>query len=290
MSDKHDKHVDDLSGVETTGHVWDGIRELNNPLPRWWVWTFYATILWAIGYTVFYPAWPLLTSNTKGVLNQTNRSDFAAQMADAKAAQAVYLDKIAATPVDQIAADPELSQFAIAGGAAAFKVNCAPCHGSGAAGGKGYPNLNDDDWLWGGDINALYTTIAHGIRYDQDPDTRVSEMPAFAGILEPQQVKEVAAYVWSLTNTPSDPALVEPGKQVFAENCASCHGEDAKGGRDFGAPNLADAIWLKADGEAGIAAQVAAPKHGVMPAWTARLGDTTVKELAVFVHSLGGGE
>ncbi|MGR6469117.1 cytochrome-c oxidase, cbb3-type subunit III [Rhizobium sp. PAMB 3182] len=290
MSDKHDKHVDDLSGVETTGHVWDGIRELNNPLPRWWVWTFYATILWAIVYTIFYPAWPLLTSNTKGVLNQTNRSDFAAQMADAKAEQAVYLDKIAATPVDQIAANPELSQFAIAGGAAAFKVNCAPCHGSGAAGGMGYPNLNDDDWLWGGDVNAIYTTIAHGIRYDQDPDTRVSEMPAFADILEPQQVKEVAAYVWSLTSTPSDPALVEPGKQVFAENCASCHGEDAKGGRDFGAPNLADAIWLKADGEAGIAAQVAAPKHGVMPAWTARLGDTTVKELAVFVHSLGGGE
>ncbi|MGR6430527.1 cytochrome-c oxidase, cbb3-type subunit III [Rhizobium sp. PAMB 3174] len=290
MSDKHDKHVDDLSGVETTGHVWDGIRELNNPLPRWWVWTFYATILWAIVYTIFYPAWPLLTSNTKGVLNQTNRSDFAAQMADAKAEQAVYLDKIAATPVDQIAANPELSQFAIAGGAAAFKVNCAPCHGSGAAGGMGYPNLNDDDWLWGGDVNAIYTTIAHGIRYEQDPDTRVSEMPAFADILEPQQVKEVAAYVWSLTSTPSDPALVEPGKQVFAENCASCHGEDAKGGRDFGAPNLADAIWLKADGEAGIAAQVAAPKHGVMPAWTARLGDTTVKELAVFVHSLGGGE
>ncbi|PZU85802.1 MAG: cytochrome-c oxidase, cbb3-type subunit III [Shinella sp.] len=284
------KHIDEISGVETTGHEWDGIRELNNPMPRWWVYTFYLTILWAIGYTIAYPAWPLLKENTKGVLGFSSRAEVAAELNEAKAAQSVFVEKIAALPLAEIVANPELAQFATAGGAAAFKVNCTPCHGSGATGGVGYPNLNDDDWLWGGDLESLYTTIAHGIRYESDPDTRVSEMPAFADILEPEQVKQVAAYVVSLTATPSDAALVEPGKQVFADNCASCHGEDAKGGRDFGAPNLADAIWLKVNGEAEIAAQVSHPKHGVMPAWSARLGDTTVKELTVYVHSLGGGE
>lgn len=284
------KHIDEISGVETTGHEWDGIRELNNPMPRWWVWTFYATIVWAIGYAIAYPSIPLLTESTKGLLGYSSRADVAKELTDAKATQAVYLDKIAALPLNEIVADKELAQFAVAGGAAAFKVNCTTCHGSGAAGGPGYPNLNDDDWLWGGDLESIYTTLSHGIRYDTDPDTRVSEMPAFADILEPQQVKQVAAYVVSLTGTPADAAMVEPGKQLFAENCASCHGEDAKGGRDFGAPNLADAIWLKADGEAGIASQIAGPKHGVMPAWTARLGETTVKELAIYVHQLGGGE
>ncbi|ATN34515.1 cytochrome-c oxidase, cbb3-type subunit III [Rhizobium sp. ACO-34A] len=284
------KHIDEISGVETTGHEWDGIRELNNPMPRWWVYTFYLTILWAIGYTIAYPAWPLLKENTKGMLGFSSRAEVAAELNEAKAAQSVFVEKIAAMPLADIVADPELAQFATAGGAAAFKVNCTPCHGSGASGGVGYPNLNDDDWLWGGDLESLYTTIAHGVRYESDLDTRVSEMPAFADILEPEQVKQVAAYVVSLTGTPSDAALVEPGKLVFADNCASCHGEDAKGGRDFGAPDLADAIWLKVNGEAEIAAQVSHPKHGVMPAWSARLGDATVKELTVYVHSLGGGE
>lgn len=288
MADK--KHIDEISGVETTGHEWDGIRELNNPMPRWWVYTFYATIVWAIGYTIMYPAWPLLTDSTKGLLGYSSRAEVAAELTAAKSAQSVYLDKIASLPLDQIVADKELTQFAVAGGAAAFKVNCSPCHGSGAAGGAGYPNLNDDDWLWGGDLEAIHTTIAHGIRYDGDPDTRVSEMPAFADILDGEQIKQVAAYVVSLTGTPLDATMVEPGKQLFADNCASCHGEDAKGGRDFGAPNLADAIWLKVDGEAQIAAQIRQPRHGAMPGWTARLGDTTVKQLTVYVHQLGGGE
>jgi len=288
MADK--KHIDEISGVETTGHEWDGIRELNNPMPRWWVYTFYATIVWAIGYTIMYPAWPLLTDNTKGLLGYSSRAEVAQELTAAKSAQSVYLEKIAALPLDQIVADKDLTQFALAGGAAAFKVNCSPCHGSGAAGGAGYPNLNDDDWLWGGDLESIHTSIAHGIRYDQDPETRVSEMPAFADIIEPEQVKQVAAYVVSLTGTPNDAAMVEPGKQIYADNCASCHGDDAKGNRDFGAPNLADAIWLKVDGEAQIAAQIRQPRHGAMPGWTARLGDTTVKQLTVYVHQLGGGE
>ncbi|MBT9371606.1 cytochrome-c oxidase, cbb3-type subunit III [Rhizobium sp. CSW-27] len=285
-----DKHIDDISGVETTGHEWDGIRELNNPLPRWWLWTFYATIVWAIAYTVVYPAWPLLTDATKGVLGYSSRGELAQEIASAKAAQSGISEKIAAASLDEILADPQMTQFATAAGAAAFKVNCVQCHGSGAAGGAGYPNLNDDDWLWGGSAEAIHQTIAHGIRYADDADTRISEMPAFADILKPEEIRQVAAYVVSLTGTPRDAAMVEPGKQLFADNCASCHGEDAKGNREFGAPNLADAIWLKVNGEVEIAQQIRQPKHGVMPGWQARLGDTTVKELAVYIHSLGGGE
>jgi cytochrome c oxidase cbb3-type subunit III len=285
-----DKHIDNISGVETTGHEWDGIRELNNPLPRWWLWTFYACIVWALGYVVVYPAIPMLTSATTGVLGYSSRAELSSEMAGAKAAQGAIVEKIAASSLDEILADPQMAQFATAAGAAAFKVNCVQCHGSGATGGAGYPNLNDDDWLWGGKAEDIHQTIAHGIRYADDAETRVSEMPAFADILKPEEIREVAAYVVSLTGTPRNAAMVEPGKALFADNCASCHGEDAKGNREFGAPNLADAIWLKVKGEDQIAAQVRQPLHGAMPAWQARLGDAAVKELAVYIHSLGGGE
>lgn len=285
-----DKHIDDLSGIETTGHEWDGIRELNNPLPRWWLWTFYGTILWALVYTVLYPAWPMLTDATSGVLGYSSRAELAADVSAAKAAQGVVLEKISSSSLEDILADPQLSQFATAGGAAAFRVNCTPCHGTGATGGQGYPNLNDDEWLWGGDVNAIYQTISHGIRDTVDPETRISEMPAFGDMLQPEEIRQVAAYVISLTSAPQDPSLAEAGKQVFIDNCVSCHGENAEGNRDLGAPNLADAIWLKASTEAEIANQVRSPKHGVMPAWTGRLGDAAVKQLAVYIHSLGGGE
>ncbi|MBB6178804.1 cytochrome-c oxidase, cbb3-type subunit III [Pseudorhizobium flavum] len=285
-----DKHIDEISGVETTGHEWDGIRELNNPMPRWWVWTFYATIVWALGYTILYPAWPLVNEATKGVLNYSSRAELAGDLEGAKIAQGEVIEKISKVSLEEILADPQLAQFATAGGASAFRVNCVQCHGTGAAGGQGYPNLNDDEWLWGGDINAIYQTIAHGVRDPVDADTRVSEMPAFIDILQPEEVRQVAAYVVSLSGTPRDPSMVEPGQQLYADNCASCHGENAEGVRDLGAPNLADAIWLKVQGEAEIAQQIQAPRHGVMPAWNARLSNETVKQLAVYVHSLGGGE
>lgn len=285
-----EKDVDELSGIETTGHEWDGIRELNNPMPRWWLITFYATIVWAIGYTILYPAWPLVSTATTGLLGYSSRAVVADQMADAEAAQAEYVERIAATPLPEIASDPELLQFAMAGGAAAYKVNCVQCHGSGAQGARGYPNLNDDAWIWGGDIDAIYHTIAHGVRYEPDFDTRFSDMPAFSDILEPSEIRQVAAYVYSLTGTPADPAMVEPGAVLFAENCAVCHGDNAQGDPEFGAPNLADAIWLYGESETEIARQVANPNHGVMPAWVQRLGEPTVKQLAVFVHSLGGGQ
>lgn len=285
-----DKHIDDVSGVETTGHEWDGIRELNNPLPRWWLWTFYLCIVFAVGYVIAYPAIPLIHGATPGLLGYSSRADVVGELADAKVAQGSYLDKVAATPLAEIEADPELLRFAIAGGAAAFKVNCIQCHGSGAQGSAGYPNLNDDDWLWGGTVDQIFTTISHGIRYQGDEDTRVSEMPAFGDVLEPQQIREAAAYVVSLTGTPADPSMVEPGKQVFADNCAACHGDMAEGNQDLGAPRLNDAIWFYSGDEAQIVAQITKPKHGAMPAWLARLGEPTVKELAIFVHSLGGGQ
>jgi cytochrome c oxidase cbb3-type subunit 3 len=284
------EHIDEVSGVSTTGHEWDGIRELNNPLPRWWVWTFYSTIVWAIGYMIFYPAWPLINAATTGVLGYSSRAEVRAELDTAEAAKGDYVAAIQSRDLAEIMADDNLRQFATAAGAAAFKVNCIQCHGSGAQGSPGYPNLNDDEWLWGGEIETIHQTVAHGIRFAGDDETRLSEMPAFGDILEPDQIRQVSAYVVSLTGTPSDPALAEAGATVFAENCAACHGDDAAGNRDLGAPNLADAIWLYGGTEAQIAQQVRAPRHGAMPAWTARLGDTTVKELSVFVHSLGGGE
>ncbi|UWU25747.1 cytochrome-c oxidase, cbb3-type subunit III (plasmid) [Rhizobium sp. CB3060] len=284
-----DKHIDELSGVETTGHEWDGIRELNNPMPRWWVWTFYATILWAVGYAIAYPSIPLIRDTTKGLLGFSSRAELQREMNNAKVEQARLDVMIAAKSVEEIDADPTLREFAIAGGASAFKVNCAPCHGSGATGAPGFPNLNDDDWLWGGSLPAIQQTIAHGIRFEADPETHVSEMPAFGDVLERTQIRQVAAYIWGLTDTVFDRAAAGAGKQVFLDNCAVCHGEDDRGNQEIGAPNLADAIWLKGRGEQAIIRQVTLPKHGVMPAWSARLGETTVKELTVFVHSLGGG-
>ncbi|RWG17900.1 cytochrome-c oxidase, cbb3-type subunit III [Mesorhizobium sp.] len=285
-----DEHIDEVSGVSTTGHEWDGIRELNNPLPRWWVITFYVTIAWALVYTTAYPAWPMLTSATKGMLGYSSRKDVKNDLAAAEAAKGKYVAAIQAKSVSEILTDDALREFAVAAGAAAFKVNCTQCHGSGAQGSKGFPNLNDDDWLWGGSPDQIKQTITHGLRFASDPDTRLSEMPAFGDIITADQIAQVSAYVASRSGKVRDASLIQPGAKVFAENCVACHGDNAKGNREFGAPDLTDAIWLYGSGETAIAAQVRAPKQGVMPAWVGRLGEIKVKELAVYVHSLGGGE
>ena len=285
-----EKHIDEATGVSTTGHEWDGIKELNNPLPRWWLWTFYATILWAIGYTIAYPAWPLLSSATSGVLGYSSRADVKNELAAAEEAKSQYVTAIAGKRIDQILADENLRTFAAAAGAAKFKVNCVQCHGSGAEGSTGFPNLNDDEWLWGGSAEAIRQTIAHGARFAPDGDTHISEMPAFKDMLEPGQIADVSAFAASLSGIEVDPAKVEAGRTLFAENCAACHGDAGKGNRELGAPDLTDAITLYVHSEADIASQIHSPKHGVMPAWDARLGEVSVKELAVYVHSLGGGE
>lgn len=282
-----EKEIDDVTGVATTGHEWDGIKELDNPMPRWWLWTFYVTIVWALAYTVAYPAWPLISSATTGLAGWSSRGDVKTELSAAEAAKGDYVARVASSSVDEILANDELRQFAISAGSAAFKVNCVQCHGSGAAGSAGYPNLNDDEWLWGGTPEEIRYTIAHGIRFNADADTHYSEMPAYADMMNREEVSAVASYVVALSQGGD---LTGPGQQLFADNCAACHGETGKGSTEFGAPDLTDAIWLYGSSKEEIASQIRSPRHGVMPAWQARLGETTVKELTVYVHSLGGGQ
>lgn len=286
-----DKAIDDHTGTETTGHEWDGIKELNTPLPRWWLWTFYASIVFAIGWTIAYPAWPVIDGATKGLLGGSARSELQGELTTAKTAQAQFADKIAATPVADILKDDQLVQFARAAGKSLFKVNCAQCHGAGATGATGYPNLNDDDWLWGGSIDQIYTTLTHGVRYDADPDTRLNIMPNFGAdaILTTEQIDTVAKQVASFSNVEGGAASDE-GMQLFTDNCAACHGEKGEGNQDLGGPALNDSIWLYKGTLDAIKAQITKPSHGVMPAWGTRLGDVAVKELAVYVHGLGGGK
>jgi cytochrome c oxidase cbb3-type subunit 3 len=282
---------DKITGTATTGHEWDGIKELNTPLPRWWLWTFYGTIVWAIAYSIAYPAWPLINSATAGLLGYSSRAEVAKEIAAAKAAQGQWLERISQSTVEEIAADPELLAFARAGGAAAFRVNCVQCHGSGAAGSKGYPNLNDDDWLWGGNLEQIHQTLENGIRFTVNPDTRDSQMPIFSeGILDPASVGQVTEYVLEISGQDHDAALAEKGKTIFAENCVSCHGAAGDGNRELGGPRLADPIWLNGGERMSVAAQITRPRHGVMPAWKGRLDENTLKQLTVYVHSLGGGE
>nr|WP_306269451.1 cytochrome-c oxidase, cbb3-type subunit III [Pararhizobium sp. IMCC3301] len=284
--------IDEVTGVETTGHDWDGIKELNNPLPRWWLWTFYATIVFSIGYTIAYPAWPGISGATKGVLGWSSRADVSADIARVEASRAVLGDKVQSMDLADIQADPELLQFAIAGGASAFKVNCSQCHGAGAAGGGGYPNLLDDDWIWGGELEQIYLTLQHGIRSETHEETRLSDMPAFGSddLLERSDIVDVAWYVRQLSGQDSDTEAALRGESVYADNCAACHGDDGKGNRDLGAPDLSDAIWLYGGEQKQIVAQISEPQQGVMPGWADRLNETTTKQLAIFVHSLGGGE
>lgn len=286
------KERDELSGTETTGHEWDGIKELNSPLPRWWLWTFYATVVFAIGYSLYYPSIPLIKGATAGISGYSSRAEVAKDIAKAAEAQSEIIEKTRNSTIDQIAADDELRRFAVSAGKSAFKVYCVQCHGSGAQGAPGYPNLNDDEWIWGGDLETIHTSIRHGIRSDQDDDSRFSEMPAFGAdeLLENTEIAAVSNYVLKLSGQEHDAALLSEGETVYADNCAACHGEAGKGDREQGAPDLTDAIWLYGSTPELILAQINRPKHGVMPPWLGRLGDVTVKQLAVYVHGLGGGE
>ncbi len=282
---------DTFAAENTTGHEWDGIAEFNNPLPRWWLWIFYATIVWSVGYWVVYPSWPLVQSYLPGVLGQSDRADLATTIAEAKQRQGTYLAKIEASDVSEIVADKELFDFASAGGRSAFGLHCSQCHGSGAAGFVGYPNLADDDWLWGGTLADIQHTIQYGIRSDHD-ETRSNDMPAFLTdeTLDKEQINDVAEYVLALSNSGSDAEAAKRGEPLYAENCASCHGDDGKGLREMGGPRLTDAIWLYGGDKASVVKTISFSRKGVMPAWEDKLDPVTIKQLAVYVHSLGGGE
>ncbi|WGV15570.1 cytochrome-c oxidase, cbb3-type subunit III [Fuscovulum ytuae] len=280
--------------VETTGHSWDGIEEYNNPMPRWWVWTFYACIVWAIGYMIAYPAWPLINGATPGVLGASTRADVAAEIERFDAANAEIKAALVAAPLESIPADQTLMAYAEPAGASVFRTYCAQCHGSGAAGveGKGYPSLLDDDWLWGGTIEDIHLTITHGIRNTTDPDARYSEMPKFGadGILDDAQIDAVVEHVLAISGQEHDATLAAEGATVFADNCAACHMDAGEGDRTQGAPALNDAIWLYGGSRDKVKETVTYARFGVMPAWAGRLTEDEIRAVAAYVHSRGGGE
>jgi cytochrome c oxidase cbb3-type subunit 3 len=286
------KPIDEISGTVTTGHEWDGIRELNTPLPRWWVLTFYATIVWAFAYWVVYPAWPLVSGYTAGVLHYTNRAAITEDLANLEALRGEKMKVLGTASLADIEKDPALLALARARGKTVFGDNCAPCHGSGAAGAKGYPNLNDDDWLWGGSLDQIMQTIQFGARSGH-AKAHEGQMLAFGrdGVLKKDEVVTVANYVRALSGLSTTPGYdAAAGKKIFAENCVSCHGDDGKGNQELGAPNLTDQIWLYGSDEATLIETIGNGRTGVMPAWIGRLDPVTIKALTVYVHSLGGGK
>ena len=285
---------------DTTGHSWDGIKEFNNPLPRWWLWTFYGCIVWAIGYTVLYPAWPLVQGATPGILGFSTRTEVAEDIGRFDAMNADIRQRITEVDLTEInaTANPDLYNYAIQGGAATFATWCSQCHGSGAAGvqASGYPNLLDDDWLWGGTIEEIHYTISHGIRNEDDPDARYSEMTAFEGLLSDEEIAQVVQYVRNISGQEHDAELASAGEEVFLYNCAACHTDEGTGDQFLGAPNLTDAIWLYGGSEEAIEYTVRNARFGVMPTWSedateaGRLSEAEVRSVAVYVHSLGGGQ
>lgn len=291
MADQPNR-IDAATGIGFVGHEWDGIEELDTPMPRWWLYILYATIAFAIGYVVLYPAIPLATSATQGTLGWTSHGQLAAEQADEARRNGPVLTAIAATPAEQLLARPDLLRAAQEGGRAAFKVNCVQCHGSGAAGSKGYPNLNDDDWLWGGDPATIEQTITHGIRQPGDDATRMSQMPAFGkdGILSAAQIGDVVSYVRFISKQEPISISGRRGATLFATNCAVCHGDNGTGGRSVGAPNLTDAIWLYGGDRAALTQTITNARYGIMPAWNTRLSPVTIRMLTAYVHSFGGGE
>ncbi|MCG6110629.1 MAG: cytochrome-c oxidase, cbb3-type subunit III [Paracoccus sp.] len=276
----------------STGHEWDGITEYDNPMPRWWLWTFYATIVWAFGYMVAYPAIPLVSQATQGLLGYNTRTAVATEIDRFAAANAPVQQALVAVDLEAIPADPQLVGYATNAGAALYRTWCAQCHGAGAAGGPGYPNLLDDDWLWGGTLEDIHLTLRHGIRDPKDSDTRYSEMPRFGtdGLLEQEQIVEVTDHVLSLSGLPHDAGRAALGAAVYADNCAACHMDDGSGDRGQGAPALNDQVWLYGSSPETLTRIIAQGPYGVMPAWSDRLSEAEIRSLAVYVHNLGGGE
>jgi cytochrome c oxidase cbb3-type subunit 3 len=278
-----------VTGTDTTGHEWDGIKELNTPLPRWWLYTLYVTIAWALVWTLLYPSWPGISGHFGGLIGGTQREKVAVSLATATAERAPMVKKIAESSIADIRKDPDLATFAMTGGKQLFGDNCAPCHGPGGGGRVGgYPSLADDDWLWGGSDAAILQTIQHGIR-NGTTDARDSAMPRFGvdGLLKDSEIAAIADHVLALGKNAQTSVA---GSKLYADNCASCHGDAGKGNPEFGAPNLVDAVWLYGGSRAQIIKQISAPRQGVMPAWSSRLDPASIKMLSFYVHSLGGGK
>ena len=277
---------DELTGRNTMGHDFDGIEELNTPMPRWWLITFYVTIAWGVGYTIAYPAWPMISGATAGLLSYSSRGEVAQQIGAHEAANADLVTELNSAEMADLGSQTDLHRYAVARGASVFRAQCSQCHGAGAAGAEGYPNLLDNGWLWGGRIEQIAYTIRHGIRNETDVDAHWSQMPAFGDILEPDEIATLVDFIPSLSNADWD----SEGGVLFSDNCASCHGERGLGDRDLGAPNLADAIWLYGGDPESLTETITDSRFGVMPAWGQRLTEADVRAVSAFVHSLGGGE
>jgi cytochrome c oxidase cbb3-type subunit 3 len=291
MSDNK-PHKDEHSGIDTTGHVWDGIRELDNPLPRWWLWVFYACIATAIVYWVLMPAWPGISSYTRGLQNHSDRAAVTADLAHMRALRGAQGAKLTGATLAQIEQDPELQAYALAAGASAFGDNCATCHGAGGAGSKGYPNLRDDVWLWGtGSLEDIEHTLRVGIR-SEHPDARQSQMPAFGrdGLLQPAQIADLTQYVTAISGRPASRSAVRRAAPVYLAQCAACHGPAGKGDPVQGAPDLTDGDWLYGSSTAAIADQITNGRGGVMPTWEARMDPATIKAMAVYIHANADGQ
>jgi cytochrome c oxidase cbb3-type subunit III len=293
MSTAHDQEIDAHTGTTTPGQEWDGIRELNTPLPKWWLYIFYATIVWSFGYFIVYPSWPLLSSYTPGVSGWTSRGAVTADLESLQKQRAPMMTALAAAPLADIARDDKMRGFAVAAGRAAFGDNCAPCHGAGGGGSPSFPNLNDDEWIWGGSLEDIQHTIAYGIRSGHEKTRLGSPMPAFGltGMLKPAEISQLADHTRAMAGLPTEKSYdAAAAGKLFQENCASCHGDDGKGNQEFGAPNLTDKIWLFGSDKATIAEGIIRGRASVMPGWIGRLDDTTIKALTVYVHGLGGGK
>ena len=286
----HNPSNQDNNKPKTTGHIWDGIEEYNTPAPRWWLIVWVICIIWSIIYWFFYPTWPIPGGNNKGLSGWTSKSQLKNDQKEIEKRKDIYLQRFNKANFDEIKQNKELMAFAMEGGKSAFQNNCAACHGTGAAGGNGFPNLNDDDWLWGGKIEDIYTTLLYGIRSGHN-QARTSIMPSFGldKILTKDEIEQVADYVLSLSKK-EDQAKFFVGQEIFKNNCAACHGDNGKGDREFGAPNLSDKIWLYGGTKQDIIYSITYSRAGVMPYWAGRLDNSTIKELAIYIHSLGGGE
>jgi cytochrome c oxidase cbb3-type subunit 3 len=259
------------STEHTTGHVWDGdLVELNNPLPRWWLWLFIITVVFAGVYLLLYPG----LGNYQGTLKWTSQTEHEAEFRLNAARIEQTLAPFAARDVNHLANDAAALNI----GRNLFLNNCATCHGSDGGGAPGFPNLSDQDWLWGGDPDTVTATIANG---------RTGMMPPWGEALGARGVENVLAYVLSLQGRKLEAGDVKAGAAKFAELCAACHGPDAKGNPQLGAPNLADGIWLHGGSLASIRETIEKGRSGAMPAHAARLGETRVKLLAAYVLSLG---
>ena len=276
--------------TSTTGHDWDGISEYDIPAPRWWLTVWVICIIWAVIYWFFYPAWPIKNGNSKGLLNWSTKSDLLAKQNIANVEKSKYIEQIDSMSFNEIKNNPQLMEFALNGGKASFKENCAGCHGNGAQGAKGYPNLNDDDWLWGGKIEDIYTTLLYGIRSGHEK-ARVNQMPYFGKdkILTKKEIEQVAEYVIALSDKENQHNFQE-GEAIFKANCVSCHSNQGSGNRAMGAPRLNDKIWLYGGDKKDVIYTIHNARAGVMPYWNSRLDNVTIKQLSLFVHSLGGGE